>query len=298
MFGHQSAWVGRQGCNSDALGGPRKRVVMKGTVETDPALHLVDMVIADLAVRPVRYVGRRHVDGDGETFVIQDGEEGRLRLGRPDLGSPGSVVAMAAAAQSYLGRERGEPTPRCPLHDHALGLAAVDGGFEWVCPDAGWRCRLGDYAEQAWPHFSVGQLAPILGRRLERRGIKGVRSFGVAEGENGLAVTFSAADVTSELVAALTDAAAPRGVEVHQAHRKPRRQVAPVLEAAVTATVWALSVRLLLARDSAGPDGNLLFTVVNDDSAGLLMGVSMRWTSRTAVGGGRSTSSAGSPRSG
>jgi hypothetical protein len=157
------------------------------------------------------------------------------------------------------------PTPRCPLHEHVLGLAAVDGGFDWVCPEARWRCGLGDYAEQAWPHFRVGQLAPIPSRRLERHGITGVvRSFGVAEGERGLVATFCVADLTSEVVAALTDAAAPLGVEVREAHREPRRQVAPVLEAAATAPAPAPAVRLLLAEDSARPGGQLTYTVVND----------------------------------
>ncbi len=95
-----------------------KMVVMKDGVENDSVLRLVDTVIADLAVRPARYVGRCARDGDAETFVLQDGEEGRLRLGLPDLTSPGSVVAMARAAQSYLCRELGESVPRCPLHDH------------------------------------------------------------------------------------------------------------------------------------------------------------------------------------
>jgi hypothetical protein len=49
--------------------------VMKGVVETDPVLVLVDMLIDDLAVGSARFVGRRAEDGDGQSFVL----EGRRR---------------------------------------------------------------------------------------------------------------------------------------------------------------------------------------------------------------------------
>ncbi len=93
--------------------------------ETDPVLRLVDTVIMDLATGLGRYIGRRAEAGDAASFVLQDGEAGRLRLPRPDLDTPASVLAMTQAAQRYLCTELGEPVPRCPQHPHALGLVAT-----------------------------------------------------------------------------------------------------------------------------------------------------------------------------
>jgi hypothetical protein len=76
-------------------------------------------------------------------LCLRDGEEERLRLALPDLSAPGSVVAMVRAAQHHLRRELGQPVPRCPGHEHALGLAVGAAGCEWVCPDGRWRCALG-----------------------------------------------------------------------------------------------------------------------------------------------------------
>jgi Big-like domain-containing protein len=264
-----------------------KLVVMKDGVENDPVLRLVDMVIADLAVRPARYVGRRARDGDAETFVMQDGEEGRLRLALPDLTSPGSVVAMTRTAQSYLCGELGEPVPRCPLHEHPLALVAVDGGLDWACPAGRWRCALGDYAEDAWPDFDSGQLPGILAGRLTRRDIAGVRSIGVTESDGGKVATFgvSELELTRELVAALRDAAAPLRIEVQERHGLPRRVIAPndvhgdsvlgALEppAPDDAAARDAAIRIELAESSARPGCELHFEVVNDGTTSILMGV-------------------------
>lgn len=260
---------------------------MKDGVEKDPVLRLVDTVIADLAVRPARYVGRRACDGDAETFVIQDGEEGRLRLALPDLKSPGSVVAMTEAAQSYLCSELGEPVPRCPLHNHPLGLAVLDRGFEWTCAAGRWRCSLGDYAEDAWPHFDSGQLPGILAGRLARRQITGVRSIGVTESDGEQVATFgvSELELTPELVAALRDAAAPLRIEIDERRGLPRRVIIPTdmrsdsvpggseLPGLDDAAARDVTVRIELARSSVRRGCELHFEVVNDGTTSILMGV-------------------------
>ncbi len=143
---------------------------MKRPPETDPALRLIDAVLADLAVRTGMHVARRREDGDGDSFVIQTGEEGRCRLALPDLKSDASLETLAADAQAHLARALGGPVPRCPLHPHALVGTAVSGHVTWVCPDALWQCGLGDYEERTWPQLDMSSLAPILARRLHRRG--------------------------------------------------------------------------------------------------------------------------------
>jgi hypothetical protein len=202
-------------------------VSMKRDEEADSVLRLVDTVIADLGVRTGRYVGRRARDKNVDTFVIQDGEEGRLRLPRPDLSAPSSVVAMARAAQRYLSSKLGEPVPWCPGHQHALDLVVVDTGFDWVCPGGRWRCALGEYAEQAWPHFDSGRLPEILAGRLRRRRATGWRSIGITASRSGQVATIGVALVTPELVAALRDAAAPLSVEVHEERERVIRLSAP-----------------------------------------------------------------------
>ena len=101
-------------------------------------LRLIDAVLGDIAVREGMYVGRRPEDGDAATFVIQFGEEGRLRLGLPDLSSDTSIEAVVAEAQARLTEVLGTPVPLCPRHEHALLPSASAGRLGWVCPDGEW----------------------------------------------------------------------------------------------------------------------------------------------------------------
>ena len=78
--------------------------------EHTPVLMLVGAALADLAVRSAMYVARRREAGDAGTFVIQIGEEGRLRLDLPDLDWDASAVAGVAAAQTHLEHYA---SPRC-----------------------------------------------------------------------------------------------------------------------------------------------------------------------------------------
>jgi hypothetical protein len=198
---------------------------MKRAPEADPVLQMVDLVLGDLSVRSRMYVGRRSEEGDAETFVIQTGEEGRFRVGLPDLASDESIQRVAADCSAHLAEVLGTPVPLCPRHDHAVVAAVVQGQLRWVCPDGEWRCGLGEYAELAWPQFAVELLAPILARRLERRGIIGVVTIGVRVTEQGVVAEFGIAEVTPDLIQALRDAAAPLGVAFHP---EKRRMIRPL----------------------------------------------------------------------
>jgi hypothetical protein len=191
--------------------------------EDNPVLRLIDAVLGDLAVRGGMYVGRRPEDGDAATFVIQFGEEGRLRLGLPDLSSDTSIEAVVAEAQARLIEVLGAPVPLCPRHEHALLPRALTGHLGWVCPDGAWGCPLGDYAELAWPHFDLDALAPILAGRLQRRGIKDWITLGVKATERGPVADFGVPEMSVELARPLRDAAAPLPVMFHQESRRPRR---------------------------------------------------------------------------
>jgi hypothetical protein len=80
---------------------------MKDAPEPTPVLLPVDAVLADLAVRSAMYAARRREDGDAGTFVIQTGEEGRLRLGLPDLGSAHTGPSAASRAMAPIRRPGG-----------------------------------------------------------------------------------------------------------------------------------------------------------------------------------------------
>jgi hypothetical protein len=120
-------------------------------------MTVVDQVLADLTLPDGMFVGRRTEDEDAHSVVIQTGEDGRHRV-PVDLDS---LETFMAAAQAHLTEVYGRPVPPCPLHGHALVGRVRDGGAEWVCPDGGWSCAVGDYEERAWPpEASGGSLAP------------------------------------------------------------------------------------------------------------------------------------------
>ncbi len=200
---------------------------MKEPPERDPVLRLIDAVLGDLAVRSKLYIGRRREAGDNESFVIQTGEDGRLRLGLPDRASNASIEAVVAEAQAYVGDVVGAPVPLCPQHQHALVGIAEHRRLTWVCPEDSWQCALGDYEELAWPQDDVASLAPILARRLKRRDVTGVITISVGRTNRGLVAEFGVAETGAELMQALRAAAAPLPVELHrQPHRAVR--VAPL----------------------------------------------------------------------
>jgi hypothetical protein len=209
---------------------PERALGVAGTIprvkhpsDDDPVLRLIDAVLGDIAVRRGMYVGRRCEDGDAATFVIQFGEEGRLRLGLPDLSSDTSMEAVVAEAQARLTEVLGASVPLCPRHEHALLPSASAGQLRWVCPHGEWQCPLGDYAELAWPHFDLDMLAPILVGRLQRRGIKGWITLWVKATEQGPVADFGVPEMSDDLARALRDAATPLPVMLHPESRRLRR---------------------------------------------------------------------------
>ena len=192
--------------------------------EHDPLLRFVDAVLTDLAVRSAMYVARRREDGDRDTFVIQTGEEGRFRLSLPDLYSHESMEATVAEAQAHLGQVLGAPVPLCPLHGHALVGAVASGTLTWVCPDGEWECALGDYEEHTWPQLDIRSLAPILSRRLRRRGTyPAVRTIGVTEYGEQRVADFGLVEVNDELLQVLAEVASPLPVMTHESPDLPSR---------------------------------------------------------------------------
>ncbi len=190
---------------------------MKRPPEADPKLALIDAVLHDLALRGTMYVGRRREDGDAGTFVIQTGEEGRRRLSLPDLESNASIEAVVGEAQAHLEDVFGAPVPLCPRHDHALRGRAAEGTLTWICPAGEWQCALGDYEELTWPQLDVDSLAPILLRRLERRGtFPAVRTIGVRKSGGKLVADFGVTEISNQLLEILTSVAAPLPVRTHE----------------------------------------------------------------------------------
>lgn len=160
----------------------------------DDVLQFVDLVLDELGLYGVMYAGRRVDAGDWRSLVIQTGEQGRYRLGLPDVSSPPSVEAFIAEAQGHLSAVLGRAVPPCPLHDHALSGKVIDDSVFWECPAGDWRCAVGAYEEATWPQRDLKNLAPVLSARLHRRGITGVFSISVRETESGPAACFGVLD--------------------------------------------------------------------------------------------------------
>jgi hypothetical protein len=189
---------------------------MKQPLEDDPQLALIDAVLDDLSLRSAMYVGRRRDEGGASTFVIQTGEEGRYRLNNPDLSSDASIEAVVAEAQTHLENIIGAPVPICPRHDHALVPRATNGTLTWVCPAGQWQCPLGDYEQLTWPQLDINSLAPILSRRLHRRGaFPTVRTISVHTTDGELVADFGVTAITDELRRTLTEVAAPLPMTTH-----------------------------------------------------------------------------------
>ena len=200
---------------------------MNAPGEHDAVRQLVDAVLGDLSVRSAMHVGRRREDGDAATFVIQTGEEGRHRIRLPELDSDVSIEQAIAQAQAHLEPVLGAPVPLCPLHEHALVGRVRNGHVTWMCGETDWQCTLGDYEERNWPQMDVRSLAPILSRRLRRRGtFPAVRTIGVGRSGDQLVADFGVVEVNDELLSALAEVAAPLPIRTH---RSPNVMLRPLL---------------------------------------------------------------------
>jgi hypothetical protein len=117
------------------------------------------------------------------TVTPADCSTARIVLGRDDvLGR----INFTSRLQAFLDVELDQPVPPCPVH--RVGLTAVRIGevVHWRCPANDFTCRIGDYQEALWPpgwDEDAGLLAPMLARRLSRRRVTGIHSFGVERRE-------------------------------------------------------------------------------------------------------------------
>jgi hypothetical protein len=188
-----------------------------GPMNDGSMLAFVDHVLDDLRWEDGMFVGRRSDANVRGVVVIQSGEDGRYRFALPDLGSADSVLMFVADLQAHLTQVCRRAVPACPLHDHALVCDTTKDRFEWVCPNAAWRCAVGDYEEQAWPPkgLSVGGLAAAVSRRLQRHGIGGVRRIGVSDEGGRLVARIGVWPMSDPLTADLRHTLAPVLVEVH-----------------------------------------------------------------------------------
>jgi hypothetical protein len=167
-------------------------------------------VLDDLRLPGGMFVGRHATTDEWDAVVIQTGEEGRHQL---PLHS-GSLEAFMAAAQAHLSDVYGREVPGCPLHDHALVGRVRDAEAEWVCPEGGWRCRLGEYEECTWPpDVDAGSLAAVLCGRLQRRRIAGWRSLACVRRGGQWIAEMEIWPMDPAVIDAVTRAAAPLPVE-------------------------------------------------------------------------------------
>lgn len=87
-----------------------------------------------------------------------------------------------ARLQAFLDVELDRPVPLCPRHGVGLVPIRVGSAVHWRCHEGDFECRVGDYSEALWPpdpEEGTNGVAPMLARRLTRRGLTGIGSFGV-----------------------------------------------------------------------------------------------------------------------
>jgi hypothetical protein len=177
-------------------------------------LEIVELVLGDLRLRDRMFTARRPDPQRPDQIVIQTGEEGRHALPIPSLVEPRTLEAFIAAAQAHLYEVYGQPVPCCPLHDHWLRARVERCAIEWVCPDGGWSCPLGDYEERTWPpDLASGYLAAALSARLTRRQVTGVRRIGCDHRDGQSVFRVGIWPMSASTIDAVTRAAAPIPVE-------------------------------------------------------------------------------------
>lgn len=113
------------------------------------------------------------------TVTPADCSTARIVLSRDDLLGRMSFVARL---QAFLDVELDRPVPPCPVHRVGLTPVRVNTSIHWRCPKCDFSCRVGDYQEALWPPSpdeDPGRVAPMLARRLDRRRVTGILSFGV-----------------------------------------------------------------------------------------------------------------------
>lgn len=124
--------------------------------------------------------------------------------------SPLARIAVAERVQAHIDTAWDVALPPCP--DHRVGLRPGRAGdaIHWRCPQRDVDCVVGDYDELLWPPRSEDErrAAPLLVRRLRRRGVTGMSRLGVTDGVVRASVHEGADEE------ALRAAAAPLVVEI------------------------------------------------------------------------------------
>jgi hypothetical protein len=147
----------------------------------------------------------------------------RIRLRRDDVGER---ISFAARLQAFLDVELDRPVPPCP--NHGVGLIPSREGdvVEWRCPERDFQARVGDYLHALWPprpDEEPSKIAPMLAARFQRRGVSGIRSFGVERRGDCWVATLRLGPDGDEV--AVRDAAAPLVVEVEAERAEALRTV-------------------------------------------------------------------------
>ncbi len=136
---------------------------------------------------------------------------GQIRLDRADVGAR---VDFVSRLQAFLDIELERPVPFCPHHQ--IGLSAVRAGDHviWSCPDGDFKCDVGEYELAAfWPPIQHDhRAAPLLFKRFDRDGVKGIARLSVDDRHGRLVARVSLRPDADE--DAVREAAAPLLVEV------------------------------------------------------------------------------------
>lgn len=143
----------------------------------------------------------------------------RIRLRRDDVGER---ISFAARLQAFLDVELDRPVPPCPNHGFGLIPTRVGDAVEWRCPKADFQARVGDYLHALWPpgpDEPQGEIAPMLAERFRRRGVTGIRWFGVERPSDRWVATLKLGPDGDEV--AVRDAAAPLMVEIEAERAEP-----------------------------------------------------------------------------
>jgi hypothetical protein len=118
----------------------------------EDVLAFVDLVLGDLTRRDGMFFGCRADEVDGETVVIQTGEDGRYHLPLPRLGKGEGAFMVTAQAHPSA-----DSAGRC-RHARARTSAATGATTRPTflgMPKAPGSCAVGEYEEKAWHWTSL-----------------------------------------------------------------------------------------------------------------------------------------------
>jgi hypothetical protein len=175
-----------------------------------PGLDWLAALFSDLGIRAPHGISWSADRAELPLLVevgLADGPSMKVEL-RND--SPLARMAVAERVQAHIDAAWDVGLPPCPDHRIGMRLVRADSVIHWRCPECDVACAVGDYDELLWPPRAGDeqQAAPLLARRLRRRGVTGLGRFGVTDG----VVRASVHEGADE--GALRAAAAPLVVEI------------------------------------------------------------------------------------